>query len=73
MTDTTALAAQIEVKPLEWQSTIDGAGHDHGITFADCPVFGRRFWAETPDKQTQIEAKRAARIRSGIIYKKDSE
>ena len=59
-------AVQVTVKPLEWQSTVDGAGHDHGVTLADCPVFEKRFWAERPDKQAKIDAKRAARIRSAL-------
>ena len=59
-------AVQVAVKPLEWQSTVDGAGHDHGVTLADCPVFEKRFWAERPDKQAKIDAKRAARIRSAL-------
>ena len=59
-------AVQITVKPLEWQSTVDGAGHDHGVTLADCPVFEKRFWAERPDKQAKIDAKRAARILAAL-------
>ena len=55
-----------QVKPLEWHQGHDGGGWMHQVWVADCPIFEKRFYAESESMVTKIEKKRADRILSAI-------
>ena len=66
MTDDDLIRRGVGVKPLVWQPTYDGAGNLHTVAVAYCPVFEMNLYAERPEDQARIEAKRAARILAAL-------
>lgn len=54
------------VKPLVWRPAYDGAGQQLAVTMADCPALQVRYYAERPEDQPRVEAKRTARILAAL-------
>jgi hypothetical protein len=61
------------VMPLEWHQGRDGGGWLHNVWMADCPIFEKRFYAESEAMIPKIEKKRTDRILSAIEWKGPTE
>jgi hypothetical protein len=62
MTPADLAARRLRVKPLVWVQMRYPSGELHASWSAKCPLFGRRFWAESKSDIPRVEAKRAARV-----------
>ena len=59
--------APVRVKPLVWHPMRDGSGHVWPDKWcADCPVFEKRFFAESTEHRAKVEDKRTARVLAAL-------
>ena len=54
------------VRPLDWQTVLDPAGHEWPAMRAICPMTGRRIWGETEQNRARQERMHADRVLAAL-------